>query len=63
MKKLSEYRHKQSGELYLLHDIGNLNTDKEGWEPQAIYEDEQYRLWVRPWKEFREKFELVGEVK
>lgn len=57
------YVHKTTGKQYQVVEFGRMESTHE---PVVIYKavnaNEYTTCWVRPYKEFREKFERVSDV-
>jgi len=58
------YRHRKSGEIYLVLDIAVMNaTNKQAGQPMVLYQNQDEEKFVREHTEFYKKFELVPTVK
>lgn len=55
----SEWMHKQSGKLYKIVCVTNLMATKPGFQPQVVYEDEEFTIWSRPLSEWEAKFKYI----
>ena len=49
------YKHAKTGNLYVVTDIANTNSD---WPQYVVYADANRKAWARPISEFVEKFEV-----
>ena len=49
------YKHSKTGNLYVVTDIANTNSD---WPQYVVYADANRKAWARPISEFVEKFEV-----
>ena len=49
------YKHAKTGNLYVVTDIANTNSD---WPQYVVYADVNRKTWARPVSEFVEKFEV-----
>lgn len=52
--------HKNTGRLYTLIQVTNQTASKDGWEPQAVYKNEEGEIYSRSLTEFQEKFSKVN---
>lgn len=48
------YRH-DSGRIYTVITVANLDATRVGWKPQVVYRDEDGRVWARPISDFNQR--------
>lgn len=58
----SEWMHKSSGKLYKIVCVTNLTATKPEFQPQVVYEDEEFSIWSRPLSEWESKFKYIRPV-
>ena len=56
---LGQWRHRESGRIYTVEGIANINAKREGWAQTVVYTDDRGELWARPVSEWAAKFERV----
>lgn len=55
VQELPEFRNNNSGKVYTLFLITNINSDREDFPETYVYFDEDKNWWSRPAKIFLEK--------
>ncbi len=61
MFKLGIYKHSKTGNLYKVIGIAKHSETLEDFVVyEALYENKEFKLWIRPLKMFTEEIELNG---
>lgn len=55
----SEWMHKSSGKLYKIVCVTNLMASNPDFQPQVVYEDEDFSIWSRTLSEWESKFKYM----